>query len=279
MALWFLFALFLHTTATHTGGPKLDNFVEDVAPGGQLDIVFVGDRSWGIGDKIFYSHVRKLIGAILQQYIAVHPDYARVAVITFGGDSCVVFDYISADNFTMTKCDLFNGDGDMPWNSVDYKYDEQSEVGTNLIAAFEQAAAIFRVGRQNRPPVRQILLVVTDADYNDNEDPIDEATILKSEGVTIYTCGLGNWLKPGQVRILGSYEEYYGSYTDWSILLMYHLTSYSSGQTLHISTIQNVECHFRKFTISFSYFIRQFVVRHLAIQAIRGFHNYNYDLW
>ena len=116
-----------------------------------------------------------MVGAVLKQYSAIHPDYTRVAVVTSARDSRVVFDYISSNETTITKCDLFDGNSPTPWDRVTYTSDVQSTSGNILAAPLQQAVHIFMVGKQNRLNTNQILLLLTDGNYNDSEDVIHQA--------------------------------------------------------------------------------------------------------
>lgn len=230
----FIFLLCLHAAACPT---KLDNFVKDLAPGRQVDLVFVIDQSISINEEQFCTEGRSVVGAVLKQYSAIHPDYTRVAVVTSARDSRVVFDYISSNETTITKCDLFDGNSPTPWDRVTYMSDVQSTSGNILAAPSQQAVHIFMVGKQNRLNTNQILLLLTDGNYNDSEDVIHQVELLKDDGVTVYTCGFGSWLNPCQVRSLASKDAFYRSYEDWCDMLTTNLTSYTSGERLLIHRI------------------------------------------
>ena len=188
------------------------------------------DRSSGIGEERFIIELRKLTGAILRRYPVIHPDFTRLAVITFGGDSRVIFDYVSDTANLNTKCGVFGGDTPASWDEVVYIRDDAAAKVTDLIESFRLAGNIIKAGKLNRPDAESVILLITDGDYNDREDPINEANKLKDEGVIIFTCGIGNWLKPGQVRILATQEGYYGSKKNWTDMMAgTKLTSYSTG--------------------------------------------------
>lgn len=207
------------TTSVNSTVPlMIDEFVKDVGPNKVVDFVMVVDRSQGMSIERFILVLHKLTGAILKQYAVIHPDFTRTAVITFGADSQVIFDYIS--DKTRTKCAVFGGDSPTPWEKVMYIRNDTYAKGTNLKAAFKQANNILTTGKSKRPSAKQIIVLATDGDYTTRDDPINEVNALKDKDVTIFAVGIGNWLKPGNVRILASKEGYYGTQEQWTDMLM-----------------------------------------------------------
>ena len=127
---------------------------------------------------------------------------------------------------------MFGGDKPSPWDEVVFIRDDAAAKGTDLIVSFTMAGTIINTGKLNRPDAESMILLITDGDYNDREDPINEANKLKDEGVIIFTVGIGNWLKPGQVRILATQEGYYGSKKNWTDMMAgTKPTSYSKGKS------------------------------------------------
>ena len=211
---------------------QIGDFANDVGPNKVVDLVMVVDRSTGMGIERFIMSLSKLAGALLQQYAVIHPDFTRTAVITFGGDSRVIFDYIS--NKTTTKCGVFGGDSPTPWEKVAYIQNDTYSKGTNLREAFTQANHIFTAGRNKRSNAKQIVVLVTDGDYSTPDDPIDQVKTLKDAGVTIFAVGIGNWLKPGNVRILATKNAYYGHAKNWTDMVTNSkFTSFSIGKLFY----------------------------------------------
>ena len=234
-----LVALICFTQATISKGNTallFDEFVAYVEPTKAIDLVLIVDRSSGIGEERFIIELRKLAGAVLRRYPVIHPEFTRLALITFGRDSRVIFDYISDTANLQTKCGVFGGDKPAPWDEVVYIRNDTAAKGTDLIASFRMADKITKAGKENRPNANSMILVITDGDYNDRQDPINEANALKAAGVIMFTCGIGNWLKPGQVRILATQEGYYGSKKNWTDMMAgTKLTSYSTGKLSCVS--------------------------------------------
>ena len=221
----------LQSTASENS-TAIGDFVTDVGTNKVVDLVMVVDRSVGMGIERFILGLSKLAGALLQQYAVIHPDFTRTAIITFGGDSQVIFDYIS--DKTTTKCGVFGGDSPTPWEKVKYIRNSTFAKGTNLKAAFRQANTIFTAGRGKRPSAKQIVLLITDGDYSTPDDPINEINTLKDDGVTIFAVGIGNWLKPGNVRILATKDAYYAFNQDWTEMVMKtKFTSFSIGKLFY----------------------------------------------
>ena len=241
-----LLLLCLHAAAVHVEPPQLDRFITDVGPGRQVDIVFVIDQSTDADEAQFYSEGRRLVEAVLKQYVAIHQDYARVAVITFAGDSQVQLDYIKDNRTTATKCDFFDGGSPLgltPWERVKYVSDLESTSGKILALPLQKARAILATGKLYRPNATQILLVLTDGNYVDKDNVLKEVKFLNGAGVVIYACGTGSPEKHDtRVRILASRGEFYGSYEDWRDMLTTKLTSYTSGECVYAADILMI-CH------------------------------------
>jgi len=242
----------LHATAVHVDPSQLDRFITDVAPGRQVDIVFVIDQLTDADEARFYSEGRRLVGAILEQYVAIHQDYARVAVITFAGDSRVQLDYIKDNRTTATKCDFFDGSGRTPWERVMYVSDLESTSEKILALPLQKARSVLAAGKRYRPNATQILLVLTDGNYGDKDNALKEVKLLEGAGVAVYTCGTGSSEKHDtRVRILASRDVFYGSYEDWRDMLTTKLTSYKSGEFVYAADIPMI-CHMLPSFISLS---------------------------
>ncbi len=180
-------------------------------PGNSLHLVILMDRSFGLGRKAFYLVQKKLLAEILKYHTMVHPDYVRVAVITFAKYATTVIDGIS-NNDHIVKCQLFEGDN--LWEKVQYVNGEAS-LGTNVTAAFHEALHIFRNARSSA--IRNIILMVTDGSF-DNDLRYDKPRdMLIDRGVDIFTMGNGNWAnrQHGNIKTLASRPDYYAMDIDW----------------------------------------------------------------
>ena len=223
--------LILHASAYHLEPERLDHFIKDVAPGRRVDIVFVIDQLTHTDKERFYSEGRRLVEAVLRQYVAIHKYDAHVAVITFAaGGSRVLLDYIKDDDITISKCGFFGGESP-PWKRVDYISDLESASGKALAGPLRLARYIFYIGRLRRSSVKQIILLLTDGNITDSEEATKEATMLRDDAVAVYTGGTGSpsW-HDARVRVLASRHGSYGSYEDWRDMLTTNLTSYTSGE-------------------------------------------------
>ncbi len=198
-------------------GSNLETIVTDLGPGKKVDLLLVLDRSQAMGKSWFYTYEKPLARAILERYAVIHPDWVRVSVITFANDVTIPIDFIRGTNSNLkTKCNMFYGSSPA-WDSVKFDNIPEKQKGTNLKAAFEQASLILDAGRTNRPGVDQLLIVMTDGDYDTStQDPEEEVSNLKSQNVTIAAGGFGPWLETGNVREMATNKGYYGTFTDWN---------------------------------------------------------------
>jgi len=126
-----------------------------LGPRVEVDVVGVLDRSQGVGAHNFYYFVLPFFESLLTQYAAIHPHFARCAVITFARDAIVAYDSISDPDAALSKCELF-GASSGPWNRIMFNSDPRVRSGTNLSGALQHAIEILHRGRQNRPNVTQV---------------------------------------------------------------------------------------------------------------------------
>ena len=194
------------------------------------DLVILMDRSQGMGRNYFYLQEKAIVSALLRQYAVLHPDYTRLAIITFAKTTEVSFDFIRSDTNQNTKGNIFYSE-EPPIDFLRF-YTQTSEVaGTDLLSAFTEAQSILAGGKLARPTRRGVILVISDGAYDDDEDPHAVVSSLKADDITIYGFGLGAWLRRGNVRELATSHEYYGEYNDYVTLLNTIPRSWQSGRT------------------------------------------------
>lgn len=75
-----------------------------------------------------------------------------------------------------------------------------------------------------------MLVLISDGDYKTEEDPINEADDLKNMGVKIFTIGLGNWLRVGNLRILASSNANFGTVDEWRDMVANNPTTISPSK-------------------------------------------------
>ena len=75
----------------------------------------------------------------------------------------------------------------------------------------------------------QVVMIVSDGDHGNDEDPIDQEATLKSRGVNIFTVGVGSWLKASILRNLATKNSYYAYRDDWQDLLERQHTTLRPG--------------------------------------------------
>ena len=89
------------TDANCFGDPK-NVLLESVTQNPKVDIIFLIDRSGSIGESKV-DRARVLVKRLLQYVYVVHPDFARVSVVTHAKSVKVTEDHISKN---VTSCDL-----------------------------------------------------------------------------------------------------------------------------------------------------------------------------
>jgi len=126
-----------------------------LGPRVEVDVIGVLDRSQGVGQHNFYYFVLPFFESLLQQYAAVHRDFARSSVITFAQDVNAAYDTISDPDAGVSKCELFEAAPAL-WDRIVFKGDPGVLSGTNINGALQRAIEILNRGRDNRPNVTQV---------------------------------------------------------------------------------------------------------------------------
>ena len=198
-------------------GEKIADFIDTVGVKSQVDLVVILDRSLGIGQSKYYSTYFELLQTIIKHYVYVHPDYVRIAAVTFGRDTSTPFDFINGEPKTKAE---FLAEPDPPIDRLEFYNNREKGAGTNIKDSLEVASGILVGGRTFRD-AKQVILLVTDGEYNVDEEPYGVATrIREDEKVTIFCIGIGRNLTPGNVRKLATGgAEYYAKYQIWEDLL------------------------------------------------------------
>ncbi len=227
-----------------TGANVIPQLRSALGPLKEVDVVLAMDRSRGINKETFYRDSKKLARAILLQYASIHPDYARVSVITFAKDVTLVLDGIRSSELHPTKYALFGGGNDSPWER-DVRFVQNTSLtgDTNIRDALQLASRLFQ--DSPRQSASRVVILITDGSYEGFNDPEEQANELKmNKSATIYGVGVGNWLKIGNVRDLtskvspasgGLAEPLYGGFGEWQKLLReavpsHDLVSYRAGK-------------------------------------------------
>jgi len=74
-----------------------------------------------------------------------------------------------------------------------------------------------------------VIVLVSDGDHNNREDPYDERSILISRDVSIFSVGVGSWLRESIMRHLATIPGYYDLFQNWENLLHAQPTNIPSG--------------------------------------------------
>ena len=77
----------------------------------------------------------------------------------------------------------------------------------------------------------QVIVIVSDGDHKNTEDPINEQHILESRGVYIFTVGIGSWLRQSIMRALATKPVYYADFDTWQNLLATRQTTLRPGKS------------------------------------------------
>ena len=77
--------------------------------------------------------------------------------------------------------------------------------------------------------IMQVIIIVSDGDHTNEEDPVNEHTALMSRKVNIFTVGIGSWLKKTILRNLASKPGYYGDRDEWQNMLERRPTTLRPG--------------------------------------------------
>ena len=127
-----------------------DKDIEDIipmlGPREQCDLVLLIDRSRSMEMDNFYLKEKRLLERLIRQYATIAEGYVRVAVVTFASDVEIPIDSISWGSTNVNKAQLFSGSNPL-WDDVQFYYDEDRFVETNMELALRTASLLFQAGR------------------------------------------------------------------------------------------------------------------------------------
>jgi len=64
-----------------------------------------------------------------------------------------------------------------------------------------------------------VIVVISDGDHGNTEDPYNQRLLLVNQGVKIFTIGVGSWLRVSELRNLASRPGYYADRKEWESML------------------------------------------------------------
>jgi Mg-chelatase subunit ChlD len=100
---------------------------------------------------------------------------------------------------------------------------------TNIADALAKAGEELN-SRRSRPDNVPVIVLLTDGDYNAGGDPLDVAQSLKSDGIEIYTIGLGSDVEADTLRaIASSPDAYFESPTTADLATIYNEVAVTVG--------------------------------------------------
>ncbi|CAD5113644.1 DgyrCDS2806 [Dimorphilus gyrociliatus] len=178
---------------------------------GPNDVIFIMDRSTSVENTLFYRNNRRLTETLIKNFMPVG-NLSRIAAVTFGKDATNDFDYISPANNIQrpTKCELQDD-----FNKILFKSEDHFAKGFNISGALSLASDALKEGRQNRFNVTQLIVLMSDGDYNKEQDPKTIIEQLENDNVYVFVVGIGWWLEVGNMRTLATKDEYYGDIDQW----------------------------------------------------------------
>jgi len=77
--------------------------------------------------------------------------------------------------------------------------------------------------------VLQVIVIVSDGDHNNDEDPVNQRDVLASRNVNIFAVGIGSWLKKAIIRQWATKPDYYGDRRQWVNMMQTFLTTLRPG--------------------------------------------------
>ena len=191
----------------------INQIIGEVSADAPVDLAILIDRSSGMGRSWFYRYEKTFAQSLIHQYVNLHPDYVRLAVVTFGKDVSTPINYISSPSDDNLKVKLFFAP-DPAWDDVVYYTDPERAGATDLNMGLTRVQSILEDGAALRPGVQQIIVAISDGNYNSEaEDPLTVLSQLKPT-VKIYAIGLGPWLQVGNIREVATNASYYSPYDD-----------------------------------------------------------------
>ena len=182
-----------------------------------VDLTFIMDISGSISNsdfnqiRLFALELFNYAGTECDMY--VHPDYTRTEFILF--DHLAEL-HIANYSRHIHGCEFLD---------ILENLERPARVGGTYIArAMQQALQSFRKNSVDRPVESQVLFILTDGEFFDDEFDIRlMSTRLEGQEVEIYAVGVGSWLndprKENNVQALASNHYNYACVNDWLLLL------------------------------------------------------------
>ena len=160
-----------------------------------MDMVVVMDQSGSLWNKV-EKYMKPYLIDLMKYYFVVHEYYTRIAIVQAREATEVVFDTISKDDPGVSVCSLLESD------YIKNLKSNNSDAHVELTESLNRSREIFKKGRDKRDVKRQILWLMTDADFeieNVHEEDIrlkiqEKTDELKKEGVEIFGIGIKGFM-------------------------------------------------------------------------------------
>ena len=187
------------------------------------DIIFILDRSSGVGRNNFYFMQKSIVYNLIRQHVRVDFSHTRIALITFGSSVTTEFNYISTSTTQrLHKCELM--EHDKQWEKIRYRRDRADRDGTNINGAMDEALNILERGRGRRTQSShsQLIIIMTDLEWIESETPpSDLSSQLRTIDIDLLLVGVGRNLMTERVDdFLGVFGGYaFSEVSDWEDIL------------------------------------------------------------
>lgn len=155
-----------------------------------LDLIFAIDCSGSIGERdfdIMINFVKSLVNLLPTSEETVH-----ISVVTFSTAPKIEF-YLNTYN---TKSEVLSA-------MIDIMYIRGSTDTAGALRLIRES--VLSPANGERPDVRDVLILLTDGESDDNEATLQEARLLRAQDVHIMTFGIGTWYNEQELQTIASY--------------------------------------------------------------------------
>ena len=150
-----VFMLSASTLGTTSSPSIYDKYNYDFTQPEQ-DWVFLLDRH--VGEEMYTDYVMSIVRDLLGWGVYIHPNYTRVAAISFAADWKIEFDHIDGGD-PLYPCELLGTGGLM--DKMHYVPNKQNHTGVSFVGAITKGRSILMKGKNKRPNSKSIIWLVT----------------------------------------------------------------------------------------------------------------------
>ena len=194
----------------------------------KINFAFIVDHSTsivtdGAYNKSIQFSVDLMNFLIRTRKMYVHPDYARIAIVSFGRTLTIEFDGITSSSYATSGCEVIN--------HIEKLYKHQiGETASFISYAINETVQLFKARDLGNAENSNILWI-----FNDGEDKnIEEAVRELNASVIKFVVGLGQWLdnteEANRLQFLASNKDHVACLEAWSEILKEHTPSEPEGK-------------------------------------------------